>query len=569
MSSHPQKQSEPPHRPGRLTTYGLALGLLAVAVCSCTRKDASDERPEPGASAETWTLRDSAPYNLTSLDPVAIVDAFTINVLANVYEGLATIDENGRIAPGLAESWETSPDGTTWTFTLRPDARFHPPAGEDEGAYASFNRAVEPRDVVYSLNRAAFAKNSFYGWLLSDLLADRGAIDFENGERHPDIRAIGDRTVQITLQRPFPLLNRLITVGGWIYPEGSTNAADRNLLTQTTLGTGPYRLKASVPDDRIELSRAASWWGEPAAGAPDAVAIRVISDPVAALEAFKAGTIDQVELDLGTVEAGRRLARDSRYALKEITANYLDYIVVSNQEEPFADQRVRRALNLAIDRAALSKVVSGFAEPAYGFVPPPSPAFRGESGIQDAGFAFAPAEARTLLEDYLQEQGLAELDIEVAIDAGEFPESIAQYVQAMWREHLPMLRVTLNRITWPELLQQAFSGGGRCYRFWWNIVTPSEDLYFLFYFPGQAPPNGFNLSFYDNPAFADAYDDVFSVLDESERMQRIRELEDYLIADAAAIPLLHRRYLYLHDSTLILPVNAYLRKHYILAHCDE
>ena len=51
-------------------------------------------------------------------------------------------------------------------------------------------------------------------------------------------------------------------------------------------------------------------------------------------------------------------------------------------------------------------------------------------------------------------------------------------------------------LTWPKTTQAAFSGKGVCYRFWWNIVTPeNEDLYFLFYFPGQNPPNGFNLSF--------------------------------------------------------------------------
>ncbi len=563
MSAHPRTKCEIGHFVRRVVGFSLTLVVFIIPVCSCGRRSSPDERPAPEDEAGAWTLRDSSPYNLTSLDPIAIVDAFSINVLANVYEGLVTLDPNGRIVPGLAESWEASPDGKTWTFTLRSDAHFHPPDGEN--AFAKFNRVVAPNDVIYSLNRAAFAKNSLYGWMFAGLLADRGAIDFENGDRHPDILALGDRKVQVRLRRPFPLLNRLITVAGWIYPEASARDADHNLLTRTTLGTGPYRLQASFPDDRIELVRTKKWWGEAVAGAPAAVTIRVLSDPVAALEAFKAGKIDQVELDLGTLEAGRRLARDQKYDIHEVTANYLDYIVLNNKQDPFTDLRVRQALNLAIDRVALCKVLSGFAEPAYGFVPPPSPAFRGETAIKDAGFPFSPAKARTLLEDYLKEKGLSQLKVEVTIDSGEFPESIAQFVQASWREHLPMVQATLNRVTWPELLQHAFSGGGRCYRFWWNIVTPSEDLYFLFYFPGQEPPSGFNLSYYSNPEFVPAYYDVFSVLDDSKRMQRISDLEDFLISDAAAIPLLHRRYMYLRSSELTLPLNAYLRKHYILA----
>ena len=227
----------------------------------------------------------------------------SINVLANVYEGLVSTDVSGRIVPALAESWEVADEGKTWKFKLRAGAVFFLPTGLPEAAQVPA-RPVVARDVVYSLNRAVFGKGSLYGWLLGGLLADGGSLDFEGGKWHPDIRAVNERTVEIRLSRSFPLLNRLVTVGGWVYPEGAAGGGDRNLLGRGTFGSGPFQLKVFVPDDRIELIRAQKWWGEAKAGAPGAVTIRVMSDPVAALEAFKGGRIDHVELDLGLWRRG-------------------------------------------------------------------------------------------------------------------------------------------------------------------------------------------------------------------------------------------------------------------------
>ncbi len=96
-------------------------------------------------------------------------------------------------------------------------------------------------------------------------------------------------------------------------------------------------------------------------------------------------------------------------------------------------------------------------------------------------------------------------------------------------------------------------------------MTPSEDLYFLFYFPGLDPPGGFNLSFYSNPRFESAYYDVFSELDQSVRVKQVSTLENMLVADAAAVPLLHRVFSFLSREELDLPIDSFLRRYYVLA----
>ena len=115
---------------------------------------------------KAWTLRDSAMANMTSFDPVKIVDAFSVNVLSNVYEGLVNVSPDGKPVTGLAASWEHSPDGREWTFRLKKGVKFHPVTGVD------FKTPDEmtAKDVVYSFKRAVAAPGAVTGWIFLDIL---------------------------------------------------------------------------------------------------------------------------------------------------------------------------------------------------------------------------------------------------------------------------------------------------------------------------------------------------------------------------------------------------------------
>lgn len=127
------------------------------------------------------------------------------------------------------------------------------------------------------------------------------------------------------------------------------------------------------------------------------------------------------------------------------------------------------------------------------------------------------------------------------------------------------MRVSLRKITFPAMLQMAFGGKGKFFRIWWNIVTPGEYIYFLFYFPGHDPPGGFNLSFYDSKTFPQKYDSVMGTLDDEKRRLGVQQLEDMLIEDAVAIPLLHKTYHFLVRKGISCPINGLLRKPYVFS----
>ncbi len=540
----------------RAFIFGIIVELVLLQASAAVLTQAFAQSAPETATSGDWTLKDSASSNITTMDPIQIADAFSIDVLANVYEGLATFDKNGQIAPALADSWESSADGKVWTFHLRNGVAFHPVR---QPCVWKAPAEVSSRDVIYSFARVMTDAASIYKWAFGDLI--EGA-SHAKGEAISGLSAPDDHTVVIRLTRPFPILNRLVMVAGWVYPHGIVEACGKDYLSINPVGTGPFRLTRFVPDDRIELARFSNYRLAMPKSAPAGVQIIIEPDPAAAFESFRAGRVDVVELSLDTVDQGRSLAAREADSVVSVKANYLDYLVMNNRIPPFDDIRVREAINAAIDRDGLTRTLSGMVQPAFGVLPPTSPSYRGDAAMRREGFQYDPVRGKELLREYVAEKGLGSIVLQLTIDSGELPETIGQYVQASLERNLG-LSVRLEKVTWPELLQTVFGGGGGSfYRFWWIIVTPGDDLYFQFFLPGHQPPNGFNLSAYSSATFSRLYSDAFSARDAGERERLTRGLEDQLIKDAVAVPLFHRTYIYLERHGIQLRIDGFLRKDY-------
>lgn len=527
------------------------LSLLFLAFCS-------EEKKNEESSKKMWILNDSSTSNITSFDPVRIVDAFSINVLANVYEGLVNMNFEGDIVPGIAESWNISEDGKVWTFKIKKGVKFHPAKDCEK---FTLPLEVTSEDVVYSISRTIKEKVSLYKWQFIDLI--EGAKEFADGkvDNIRGLRATDIYTVEIHLTQPFPLLNRLVMVGSWIYPKKIIESCGSEYLTNHEIGTGPYMLERFIPDDRIILKKFNNYNENQFITSPDQVVVKIFPDSIAALEAFKKGELDVIDVGLDIFKSANALAEKEGHLIQNNTANSLDYLVLNNQTEPFDDVRVRKAIAYALNREDLAKLLSETVVPAFGFIPVPSKFYRGLQNIKTAGFQFDPSKASDYINAYLKEKKLSKLELELVIDSGELPETIGQFVKDSLERFLP-IKVRLKKITWPEMLQMAFGGSGKFYRFWWNVVTPGEDVYFLFYFPGQNPPNGFNMSFYNSKAFLDTYHRAFNIIDFQMRKVEIEKLENIMIQDAAAVPLFHKKYFFLVRKEIQLPVNSFLRKFY-------
>ena len=255
------------------------------------------------------------------LDPTggaaAAIDEITY---ANIFEGLTRIDRNGEVGPWLAESWDVSEDGLTYTFRLRSGVTFH------DGT--EFDSA----DAKFALDRA---RGEFSTNAQKQLFAGIDTID-----------AVDPTTLKVTLTKPN---------GAFLFNLGWGDAAmvaEETAVSNTSkpIGTGPFKFVQWVQGDRIELAKNDEYWGEPAT--LDKATFKIIGDPAAELAALMAGDIDafpnfQATENLPMIEA------DPRFTVAVGSTEGETILAMNNKKGPLADKRVRQAISHAVDRQAV------------------------------------------------------------------------------------------------------------------------------------------------------------------------------------------------------------------------
>ena len=347
------------------------------------------------------------------LDPTAgAAAAIDEIVYANIFEGLTRIDQNGAVQPQLATAWTVSGDGLTYTFTLRPNARFH------DGT------ALDASDVVFSLDRAR-GDDSVNAQ--KPLFA---AID--------KVEAVDPQTVRITLSRPE---GSLLFNLGWgdaviVGPE----SADTN--KSHPIGSGPFRFDRWVKGDRIELSAV------DAKTALRKVTFKIIPDPSAQVAALKAGDIDAVP-NLNAPEAVLAFQADKNFVAVIGSTEGETILSINNTKPPFDDVRVRRAIAHAIDRKAIiDGAMFGFGTPIGSHFAPHQPAYVDLTGT----YPHDPAKARALL----KEAGVENLKITLKLPPPTYARRGGEIVAAQLKQ--VGIEAEIIPVEWAQWLEQVFRG---------------------------------------------------------------------------------------------------------------
>ncbi|HET7451110.1 MAG TPA: ABC transporter substrate-binding protein [Thermoanaerobaculia bacterium] len=302
----------------------VAVGFAAAAAASCRRL------PE-----RTRVLTIALPYEVTTLDPHAAFTVSNLAVLMNVYEPLAAFDADMRLVPRLARSWE-NPDPETWIFHLRPGVRFH--GGK------SFSAA----DVVYSFER--LRKRTDFE--MSGFLVSIDRVD-----------AVDPATVRVRTRTPSPiLLNKLASVA--IVPDGATDAG----LANGADGTGPFRLRR-FHAETVELLRNERYWGARPFASEAVYRLGQSADRALGLVRERSAGLALCNTRaIGGPGASYRVLRAPDVFVKHLGFD-LGSESVGGGPNPFRDIRVRRAIDLAIDREALVAALPAPAVPARQLTP--------------------------------------------------------------------------------------------------------------------------------------------------------------------------------------------------------
>jgi peptide/nickel transport system substrate-binding protein len=311
--------------PSMLALHSLTGGVGAAAAA---RQDAS---PEPVVGG---TLRLGVQADPAELDPHKTSLTAAWHVIEHVYDTLVTTDETLAPVPALAESWEVSDDGITYTFNLRQGVLFHN------------GREFVADDVKYSYERILDPATA------SPVVDELASID--------TIEVVDDYTVVINLKTPdSSFLAKLM--GGSIAIVPREVVEENGDLMQVMVGTGPFRFVEYVPNSTVTLERNPDFWESPLPYL-DGLELHIIPDNTARTTALVQGTVDIIEYapvqDLPIFEDDETI---------EVTGNEntnIRYMGVNVTREPFDRLEVRQAMSMVIDRGPIiDAAVFGYGTP--------------------------------------------------------------------------------------------------------------------------------------------------------------------------------------------------------------
>jgi len=323
----------------------------------------------------------------TSLNPVVATDGISYTVEWPLFDSLLELDQSLNVKPLLAESWETSRDGLTYTFKLKKGVTWHD------------GKPFTARDVAFTFYSVLDPKVTTPHRAYFDALAGFPELTAKENPKKPEelavrpIEVVDDHTVRFRLRYPSgSFLAVLVNPRAGIVPEHLLKGQDLNTaeFNRKPVGTGPFKFVEWRRAERIVMEANDKYHG----GRPalNRVIFRSIPDAVVLLQELRSGGVDLMENPPLTEVA--RLKQTA--GLKVLTADNTSYTYLGWRQDvaPFTDLRVRRALNHAVDVPSMIKeVLQGYAAPATGQFPPSSWAY--DASVKP--YAYDPAKARALL----------------------------------------------------------------------------------------------------------------------------------------------------------------------------
>ncbi len=454
-----------------------ALMLLALTACGGEGKE----------SPETRRANNEVAIGLVqdlddSLDPHKAVSAATRELLFNVYEGLVKPNADGELVPAIAERWELSDDGCTYTFYLR------------EGVKYSDGTAVTAEDVVYSITRCR----------------DEGLV--------PELAVVtdvsaGDDTVSITIAKPDGEFLTCLTLA--VIPEAKVSS-----LASETCGTGPYRLSSRLVQTNLIFERNEHYWGE--AGKMNKVTFRILENADAVVMALKSGAID-----LSNHLTSTQASQLGGFQILEGTMNLVQAVYLNHSVEPLNNELVRKALCHALDREQVFAMVADGHGTALGSSIYPN--FRKYFLPELAGlYPHDVEKAKALLKEAGYEDGFS-LTITVSSDHQPHMDT-AQIVAEQFRAI--GVDVTIQPVEWSAWVSNVYQGRS----FEATIVgfdaSTLSARALLERFNSAAPKNFIN---YSNADYDAAYERALAATEESEQTAAWIEMETILAETAANV----------------------------------
>jgi len=458
------------------------------------------------------------------LDPHMVSGVTEHRTLCALFEGLVNLDPRTlEPEPGVAASWDLSPDARVYTFHLRRDARWsNGDAVTAEDFHYAWRRILSPNlaaDYAYFLHCIENAKAYNEGTV----------TDFDV----VGVKVVDAYTLEARLEHPTPYFLGMQVHQAYMPVHRATierfGAMDERSTRWTRagnhVGNGPFLLAEWTPNAVIRVRRNPHYWNRDAVRL-DGINFYAIDNLWTQERAFRSGQLDMTDdVPLHKVRLYRERDPD-RIVLHPYLGTY--YYRLNVTRPPFTDRRVRRAFAMALDREAIThNVTRGGEEPAPFYTPPDTNGYTCRHRIP-----FDPASARVLLAEAGFPDGRGLPPIEILYNTSEAHKLIAEAVQQMWKQHLGADVRLLNQ-DWKVYLDSTNTLNYMVARSGWigDVVDPVN---FLECFLGGG---GNNRTGYASPEFDALVHAAYAEADVGQRLELLQEAEAVLLEDAPLIPI--------------------------------
>ncbi len=412
--------------------------------------------------------------NPTTLDPALIVDVTGGSIGAKIFNGLVRFDENLNVIPDIAERWNASKDGRSYTFHLKRGVRF------------SNGREVRASDFKYSFERVLNTKTKSPNTWVFERISGAKAYMEGRATDVKGIKVVGDYILKIHIDKPFaPFIELLAMISAYVVPREVVERLGPDFAAHP-IGTGPFSLKQWHQNQSLVLLARQDYFG----GHPKikGIVYRIIPEDLTAVAEFENGNLDLLSIPSSEF---KRYTGDRKW--KGLITSYVApntyYLGLNCERPPFNKLLLRRAMNYAIDvDRILNTIYEGRGIRALGPVPPQL-----RKWTLSKRYNYNPEKARELIKEAGYSNGLS---IKIYLTSDQEVLDILEVIQAYLKD--VGIKAELIQLEWSAYKEAINRGEADAfYLSWWADYPDAEDFLYPLFHSSNIGPAGNRARFSD------------------------------------------------------------------------
>ena len=543
-----------------LKVAGVGAAALGLAACGGNKSGSTATSGNASSAGSSTGSINTAGFtvqygsNPETLDPALNSAVDGGNTIITVFETLLIINENNEAVPGQAESWTTSEDGLTWTFTMR------------DGLKWSDGSELNAKDFEYSFKRMADPDTAapYAETCLGMIDGFEEAAGFPDADGNPtvepnldalNVKASDDgKTLTIVLGYPCSYFDKIAAFAAMSPVQKATVEANGDAWCtspDTYVCNGPYMITEWTPSERIVLTKNPNYVGgwDNSKIVSDSITLLLLEDSSASFAAYNSGEAVLIkDVPTDEIPSLTKAEDGGDFYVDTILGTY--YVSLNLKRDAFKDAKVRKALSLAIDRDYVANtIMQGTYSTADSIVGPGIVDEKGNfhdngnAPYISADYEANLAEAKKLLEEAGYPNGEGYPVIEYSCNDAGYHVPLAEYLQQAWGDL--GITLTISKMEWSSFTAARRAGEYDVARNGWVMdYNDPSNMLDLF-----CSGNGNNDGKYSNPEF-DAAIEASRVADSAEHFAQLHKAEDILMEDTGCLPIAYYNDYWLQSSSL-------------------